>query len=240
MGNSQKGFAALEVLLILIIIAIIGGTGYFVWHSKSQTDKALNNAANLSQGAAASKKTEASSSDVYGGWKTFTAPREKFTLKYPSDWKVTQGYNPEIYDLIAPDGLIVRYVYLDTLNAEDGGCGHQSACPTQKILSIDTIKPTNHTDIQLIKTAPDENTECYGLYLNEADAAHKPKVGENNYNDSMFSYSLKDSEKGRYTVFATNSVAGKTTFDCKDMTQTQFFSNQSVVQADKILRSISF
>jgi flagellar basal body-associated protein FliL len=43
--NSNSGFAALEGLLILIIIVIIGGTGYFVWHSKAQTDKSLDKAA---------------------------------------------------------------------------------------------------------------------------------------------------------------------------------------------------
>lgn len=46
--KNQKGFSALEALLILVIIGILGGTGWYVWSSKNKTDQALNNAANSS------------------------------------------------------------------------------------------------------------------------------------------------------------------------------------------------
>lgn len=46
MSKSQKGFALLEGLLILIIIAIVGGTGYYVLRSKNQTKETLNAAGN--------------------------------------------------------------------------------------------------------------------------------------------------------------------------------------------------
>lgn len=39
MKTTQKGFAALESLLILVIIAILGGTGYYVWNTQKQVDK---------------------------------------------------------------------------------------------------------------------------------------------------------------------------------------------------------
>lgn len=61
MNKTSRGFAALEGLLILIIIAIISGTGYFVWHSKQQTDKALNDAAKSSQSTSQIKSKEDSS-----------------------------------------------------------------------------------------------------------------------------------------------------------------------------------
>lgn len=47
--KSQNGFA-LVVLLIIVILAIIGGTGYFVWHSQQATDKALIDANTASNG----------------------------------------------------------------------------------------------------------------------------------------------------------------------------------------------
>jgi hypothetical protein len=236
---NQNGFAALESLLILVIIAIIGGTGYFVWHSKSQVNKNLNNAA--VSNSSTDTKNNLSSNNPYAGWKTFSAPREKFTLKYPSDWVEASGNNDGQYTLTSPDGLIVAYTYLNTLDQEDGGCGHQSACPKQNILSIDTISPSNHQDIQLIKTAPDENEDCYAVYLNEADAAHKPKVGTNYYDDSAFFYSLKDiSGVGRFTVSTLTGFGDKDTFNCKGLSEAEFFNLKSVQQADLILKSISF
>lgn len=233
MHKNQKGFAHIFAVLIILVLAAAGGIGWYVWHNQPESK-------NTKASGTQSNSSPATSSDTYTGWNTFSAPREGFTIKYPPTWSVVKGYNEESYDLKATSGLIVRYVYLETLDEEDGGCGQQSQCPTQKILSIDTLKPTNHTDIQLIKTAPDESVECYGIYLNEADAVHKPKVGENKYSDSFFFYSLKDSKKGRYSVHVTNTAAGVTTFDCKNFSQNTYFNNQSVIEAEKILRSISF
>lgn len=49
MNQKQKGFAVLESLLILIIIAIISGTGWYAWQTKSQADKTLSQANQTSQ-----------------------------------------------------------------------------------------------------------------------------------------------------------------------------------------------
>lgn len=56
MNKTQKGFAHLEALLLLIIVAIIAFTGYYVWHSKNNANKSLANAANTNQTGNYSKK----------------------------------------------------------------------------------------------------------------------------------------------------------------------------------------
>jgi hypothetical protein len=38
---SESGFAAVEAFLIVVIMAIVGGTGYFVWHARLATDQSL-------------------------------------------------------------------------------------------------------------------------------------------------------------------------------------------------------
>ncbi|MGH7156560.1 MAG: hypothetical protein ACREGG_00355 [Candidatus Saccharimonadales bacterium] len=50
-NNSQKGFAVVESLLILVIIAVIVGIGWYAWHTKHQTDKILSQADKISQSA---------------------------------------------------------------------------------------------------------------------------------------------------------------------------------------------
>lgn len=232
--HNQKGFTIVEILLALFVAVAIGFGGYWVWHSQKSKDKALEAT------SSADGMVNIDAQNQYKGWQAFKAPAEGFTLKYPADWKVVKGLNTESYDITAPDGLIVRYVYLDTLDSDLGSCGHQSFCPTQRIISIDDLSLTNHSNIQLIRTLPDEYDDCYGLYLNDADSGRKPKVGDNKYDDSYFFYSLKSKNGFRYTVFVTNSLAGNTTFKCDGLSQAQFFRVESVKQAELILRSITF
>ncbi|HSX43816.1 MAG TPA: hypothetical protein VLE69_00750 [Candidatus Saccharimonadales bacterium] len=46
---NSKGLGVIEVILVVVIVGLIGGVGYFVYQSKKNTDQILNNTAN-SQG----------------------------------------------------------------------------------------------------------------------------------------------------------------------------------------------
>jgi predicted negative regulator of RcsB-dependent stress response len=48
MKKPQEGFSAVEALLILIIVAILGGVGWYVWHANNEADKNLTSASNTS------------------------------------------------------------------------------------------------------------------------------------------------------------------------------------------------
>ena len=47
--NNQRGFSAVEGLLIVVIVAIIGGVGYYVWHAQKQSNNTLSTASSTSQ-----------------------------------------------------------------------------------------------------------------------------------------------------------------------------------------------
>jgi Tfp pilus assembly protein PilE len=55
---SQKGFSAVEGLLIVIILGMLGGVGYYVYNSQKQVDKTYSQTANSSV-APSTKKTTA-------------------------------------------------------------------------------------------------------------------------------------------------------------------------------------
>jgi putative hemolysin len=42
--SGQSGFTVVEGLLILLLVGIIGGTGYYVWHANKSANKNLSNA----------------------------------------------------------------------------------------------------------------------------------------------------------------------------------------------------
>jgi uncharacterized protein (UPF0333 family) len=65
----NKGFSTIEGLLILVIVLILGGVGWYVWHSKNETDKTLSQANNVSKNEPVTKKqsiTSPQTSKSYG------------------------------------------------------------------------------------------------------------------------------------------------------------------------------
>jgi len=108
MKKNQSGFSIVEGLLILIIVGIIGGTGWYVWQAKNNTDDNLSSATKTSNSSQSTATTS-----PYSGWKTFTSENEKFTFKYPNDWKITSeapnGNLKEEVGLQGPNNFLMTY-----------------------------------------------------------------------------------------------------------------------------------
>jgi len=47
MYKNQKGFSAIEAILILVIVGLIGFTGWYVWNSKKKTENLYDNSTSL-------------------------------------------------------------------------------------------------------------------------------------------------------------------------------------------------
>lgn len=73
--NKQSGFAALEAILIVVIIGIVGSTGWFVLNAKRNTDKSL--AGNNSTAPTYSKKNHTNNPNKASG---------PVFNKLPTDW----------------------------------------------------------------------------------------------------------------------------------------------------------
>lgn len=57
MKRGQNGFGAIEALLFLILISILGFTGYYVYHTKNNTDSIYNNTTQTSNSTKAVSKS---------------------------------------------------------------------------------------------------------------------------------------------------------------------------------------
>jgi hypothetical protein len=54
----QKGFAAIETALTILIIAVIGGTGYYVYHANKKTNDTLNTSSQVAQSSPGKTKNK--------------------------------------------------------------------------------------------------------------------------------------------------------------------------------------
>lgn len=95
------------MLIIIVLILII--IGLVVWYAFWGKPKAAAPSTDPAAGVMATP-----TSGPYSGWKSMTLKYEKFSLKYPADWKVvdTSAVDPSIgsYDkvtLTSPDGFAV-------------------------------------------------------------------------------------------------------------------------------------
>lgn len=84
--KNESGFSAVEVILVLVIVAMLGSVGWYVWSNRSK-----NITTNTSTSTNASTTKPASTTttpvvDKYKGWKTYTDAN--LSLRYPTNWSV--------------------------------------------------------------------------------------------------------------------------------------------------------
>jgi hypothetical protein len=235
--SNQSGFAAIEAVLILVVVSILGFTGWFVWHAKQNANAALSNAANSQPKASKASKGAASPSD--GGWKTYTSSLTKTSLQYPSSWKIMRNADPDIFQLESPDGWTVWFAVnkkdpSDTnteSNSAYSGCGHGSACDVDDIYSIDKIAANNgFGDEYILQTAVHTNnianpTDSYFIWLEKPlSGTSLPQLGVTTLPEGKMYFfgmlGLPDLHVGLYANHAAKPYSdSKAAFKSKDAEQ---------------------
>ena len=81
MKNNQKGFGAVEALLILILLSILGFTGYYVYHTSKDANSSYDNASTSNNATA--QKSAVSDKFVFKEiWVQVTLPASLKDLAY--------------------------------------------------------------------------------------------------------------------------------------------------------------
>lgn len=113
MKKTQKGFALIEGLLIILILVIIGFGGYYVWNSQKQTNKTLDTAASTSQKAASSEAANKP------GQMYLTIKEWGVRLPYSGDDIYTYKINPDNPKLAS----VISKNLADKYQCTDSGAG---------------------------------------------------------------------------------------------------------------------
>ena len=101
MKKNSNGFTVIEGLLILFIVGIISGVGWYVWQAKEKSDKSMDQAA--ATDLTTSSKNEAST-DETANWKVLQSP-DGFSIKLADGWNITD----------CTDGSITHYYYIQDI-----------------------------------------------------------------------------------------------------------------------------
>lgn len=81
----QHGFSVVETLLILVIIGLLGVSGYYVFNAKKNADKSLNNAASQEQKLVSSSTKQGEYQNKDFGFK----------FEYPKEWGAVKTVSSE-------------------------------------------------------------------------------------------------------------------------------------------------
>ncbi len=79
MKRNEKGFSAVEILLVLVIVSLIGFAGWYVWQAKNKNSKTTPN---TSQTNTQTTKKEPETSKL----SEFKSEELGVVLNYPTDW----------------------------------------------------------------------------------------------------------------------------------------------------------
>lgn len=98
-----KGFTLIEGLLILVIVGLLGGTGWYVWNAKENSDKGPSKASYIDTTTTGTKPAP----PIPEGYIKYENKELSFSFAYPKDWTT---------NTLAPDdtkgGAVVSLVSL--------------------------------------------------------------------------------------------------------------------------------
>lgn len=86
MRTNQKGFSAVEAIIILIVVGLLAFAGWYVWKKNNKDPEPKNESVASQNQKKNETRPEEKKVDPYAGWKSGELVYEKLTYKYPADW----------------------------------------------------------------------------------------------------------------------------------------------------------
>ena len=123
---NSNGFSALEVALVVIVMGLIGGSGYYVYSSQKDTDAKNNDSTQQDQTKAADTKEQ--TSDPYAQWQMASFELIDASFKYPKSLTMSHDLKPdadtntgfETYTLKAKDDTTISLIAFHFLGGFTG------------------------------------------------------------------------------------------------------------------------
>ena len=157
--SNQKGFAAVEAILIAVVIALIGFVGWYVWHSNQQAKATLD---------AASKSAQSSAPKITKKKDTTTTITPPYMII--KAWGVRAPYNDKLsleYELFSTSHIQYAVFSSKELDASDKNCALYKTGGTIERYSSGDVYTLPETNESTGKTAKE-----YATTLKPSDYGH--------------------------------------------------------------------
>jgi len=244
-SDYQNGFSVVEGLLIFIIVAILGVTGWYVYSSNKKTNNLLNSADKTS--ASTKSPTIASkSSPTTAALKEYKNNDFKFSFQYPSSWNLTEdisdqgrGREGQVY-VTSPNGTNVHFD--PNFGGKGGDCADDQAndqrttrtCETRVILSVEKLdSSTADNPVYFYKASFTDPTRDGGktkFFIFIGNGKYAPTTTGSTLGILLGGYDAIEAPVGGITI----SVEGK---DDNKNSSPDFFNTQEVKEATPVLKS---
>jgi hypothetical protein len=129
--NNESGFTVVEGLLTVLVLAVIGFGGYYVYHSQHKSTLVTNTATTTKQ--VTSTTTSKRVADPYAGWKTYHSIfNSGLSFEYPANWVFTPATQlPRPNNLGGTENDSVLYSVEPTTTP-----GQDAAIPTNQYMCV--------------------------------------------------------------------------------------------------------
>jgi hypothetical protein len=112
--RTEKGFSAVEILIAIVIIILVGVIGYMVFKNHQQAKTNQTNSKTINKGTLPGGTITTTTA----GWKSYELTNEKLKFNYPPSWTIANG-NPT-----AGDNIIIssNNIKIDLIVQGQGTC----------------------------------------------------------------------------------------------------------------------
>lgn len=175
MKLNQKGFGVVQALLLLTLVTVIGGTGYFVYKTNSNTKTILDGTSKVVD-STAKDATNTVLVDLTKDWVAYTNTAAKFSLKYPSTWVL-----PAKTEICSADLFMVGGDAKSVGTCASENIGQMYVTSSLKSVSSDSeLKDTNYTDLktEVVTANGVTGKRQSGTYKLTNDIGFGPEAGD--------------------------------------------------------------
>ena len=89
MNKNEKGFGAIEAILLLLIAGLIGSVGFYIYKSQKATNRSLDNANKSLSDLAKTNSRQAAEQNAakeQESWLLYTSKDKTYSIRIPDGW----------------------------------------------------------------------------------------------------------------------------------------------------------